>query len=260
MDAVDHVAFLAGSQQRVAVLDVLADRDEPTKDELVEGCEAARVTVNRNLEQLADRGLVTSEGRRWRLTPMGELVVEEFLSLVDTAGTAADLAPVLRRLPADEFDLDPGALAGADVTVSTPANPYAPVERQNATVMAADSARIVLPAIRPGRSADVADRVSGGSLELEMVVSPSVARTLREETPDALETFEESERATVVEYDGQVPFYVGVVDGTAQVGVADEEGIPRALAESDGPEAVAWAASTVDAFRDAAAPVEPHTP
>lgn len=260
MDAVDHVAFLAGSEQRVAVLEALADGDRPTKDELVDRCGAARVTVNRNLEKLSERGLAAATGDGWRLTPLGELLVEEFLELVEAAGTAADLAPVLRRLPADGFDLDPGKLAGAEVTTATPANPYAPAERQNETVRAADSARMVLPAIRPGQSADVAERVAAGALDLELVTSPSVARTLREESPDALEAFEDSEGATVVAYEEGVPYYLGLVDGTAQIGVAGEGGVPRALAESDDPAVVAWAAAAVDDYRDAAVPLESNTP
>jgi predicted transcriptional regulator len=257
VDAVDDVAFLAGSEPRAAVVTALAERGTVTKDELVEHSGASRVTVTRNLEQLADRGLVGADDGSWRLTPLGELLAGEFLSLLGTAGTADDLAPVLSRLPADAFDLDPAALAGADVTASTPANPYAPAERHGESLMAADTARMALPAVSPQLMADTGERLRAGDLEMELVASSSVAETFRTEIPGLVAEVNATGAVAIHEHGDEVPFYLGLVDDAVQVGVADDEGIPRALAETTDPEVRSWAEDTFEEYRRAAEPFEP---
>jgi predicted transcriptional regulator len=257
VDAVDDVAFLAGSEPRAAVLTALSGRGSLTKDELVEHSGAARVTVTRNLEQLADRGLVEADEGGWRLTPLGELLAGEFLSLLRTAGTADDLAPVLSRLPADAFDLDPAALAGAEVTASTPANPYAPAERHGESLMTADTARMLLPAVSPQLMAETERHLRGGDLEMQLVASSSVAETFRTEIPGLVADLTATGSVTIHEHGGDVPFYLGLVDEAVQVGVSDEEGIPRALAETTDAAVRSWAEDSFEEYRRAAEPFDP---
>jgi len=256
MDAVDHIAFLAGSEPRAAVLAALSREDGLSRDDLVERCGAARVTVNRNLEQLGDRGLVASRDGGWRLTPLGELLATDFLALAETVETGEELAPVLRRLPGGEFDLDPAALAGAKVTASTAANPYAPVQRHEETLLAADRARLVLPAVSPRLVEETGERLRTGALEMEIVASAAVAETFRTEIVDAVSALAGAGALELLEYGGRVPFYLGLVDDGVQVGVADEEGIPRALAETGDETVRSWAESTYESYRSGASPFE----
>lgn len=260
MDGVDDIAFLAGSEPRVAVLSALFHEGKLEKDELVERVDAARVTVNRNLDRLSDRGLVTSSGRVWRLTPLGAFLAEDFLTAVETAGTAEGLAPVLSRLPPAAFDLDPRALSGARVTASTAAHPYAPVERHGETVMAADRARLLLPAVSPRLMDESSEQLQNGTLEMELVVSASVAATFRSKLADRLIELRSTGNFEVYETDETVPFYLGLVDGGVQIGVSDDDGIPRAIAESDADRVRSWGESTYESYRTAAEPWDPNGP
>lgn len=257
MTAVDVIAFLAASDQRVAVVRALRREGPMTRAELVERAEAARVTVSRNLERLQDRDLVVDEGGRYALTPVGELLAEEFLELVEVAGTAEELAQVLGHVAPEELDFDLRSLANADVTVASRADPYAPIDRHRRTLTRADEARTLLPAVGSGPMEVVVERVGGGELEIEMVVSPDVAVTLLSDTfaSRVQRLFETGDYALYV-YDGEVPYYLGVVDGTVQLGVDDESGIPLALLEADAQEVRTWAEETYRRYRTAATSIE----
>lgn len=255
MDGVDDVAFLAGSEPRGALLAALADDGGLTKDELVDRCEAARVTVTRNLDQLAERGYVAETEGRYRLTSLGSFLAGDFLSLVETAGVADHLAPLLSRLSADELDLDPRILADAEVTVSTDAHPYAPADRHSEAFETASRARLLLPEVGAREMDAAADRVLSGALELEFVVDPDVAETLRTALADRFGRLQARDNVAAYVHEAEVPCFIGLVDGTVQLGVSDDDGIPRALAESDAEAARAWAEATYESFRAAAEPL-----
>lgn len=52
--------------------------------------------------------------------------------------------------------------------------------------------------------------------------------------------------------DDEVPFCLGIVDGLVQIGVEDDEGVPRALAESSSDELREWARERFAAFEQRA--------
>lgn len=256
MEATETIAFLAGSEPRVALVEALY-RDPPLgTGALVDRCDAARVTITRNLEKLRDRGLVVDGTDGYRLTPLGALVAEEFLALVDTVETADELEPVLRRLPTGAFDLDPRALADAEVTVSTAANPYAPATRHAETLLTSSRARLLLPAVNAQAMADLTDHLDSEGVEFVFVVSADVAAKFRGELSEHAAELREADGLSLYEYDGDVPYFLGLVGGTVQIGVADEEGIPRALAESDAEEVRSWAEETYQSYRSDAEPFE----
>lgn len=256
MDATDDIAFLAASEHRGAVLASLY-RDPPlTRGELADRCGAARVTIGRNIEKLRDRGIVREGADGFDLTALGAALAGNFVAMAETVSVADRVEPVLRHVPREAFDLDLRALADAEVTVSTRADPYAPVARHERTLEEATRVRSVIPATGQEPLATVADRVVDGSLELELVLSPDVAATFRSGAyRDDVERLLRSDDATVLVYDGDVPYYLGIVDGTVQIGV-DDDGIPRALAESAAEAVEDWAEETYRSYRSDAAPFE----
>lgn len=254
MDAADDIAFLAASEQRGAVLAALY-RDAPlTRGELSDRCGAARVTVGRNLEKLRERGIVREGPDGFDLTALGDALAADFVEVAETVSVADDLAPVLRHVPRESFDLDVVALADADVTVSTRADPYAPVVRHERSLREAERARLLLPAVGVEPLSTATDRADAGELSQEVVVSSDVASTLRtEEFRDLVDRILRTDDSTVLVYDGEVPYYLGLVDDTVQIGV-DEGEIPRALAESDAEPVRTWAEETYRSYRSEAVP------
>lgn len=260
MDGVDGVAMLAASGHRATILAALHEDGPLSKDDLVERTGAARVSVGRNLDRLSEGGVVAEVEGGYRLTLRGDMVVEPFLAAVDAAALAADLGPLLEHLPPGEFELDPRALSDAEVTAATRADPYAPVERHAAAVAEADRYRGLLPAVGASPMEESADRVLDGELTVELVASAAVVDAMRSpEYADALEPMLAVENFSLLVYDGAVPYFLGLVDGTVQLGV-DDDGVPAALAESDAPEVVEWAERTYERYRSAAEPVEALDP
>jgi predicted transcriptional regulator len=205
--------------------------------------EVVRTTLQRNLSGLLDRGLIRERDRSYEITPAGALVATGLSDALERIGAATRLQPVLERLPARTFPFDVERLADATVVESTPANPYGPVEHHAATLVDADRARLLLPAA--GAEPIDASRESDGAFEL--VVTESVAETLRTESPiaDELATFD-GDAVTISVVEDAIPFYLGVVDGAAQIGVHDDNGVPTALLESTDERVREWA---LDRFR-----------
>lgn len=260
MEAPETIAFLAASAPRACVLASLY-RDGPLdRGELAERCDAARVTVGRNLRKLRERGLVRqSDGEgeaSYRLTPLGELLADGFLALVETVELAGDLAPVLRRLPPEAFDLNPRSLAGADVTEATSADPYAPVMRHARSLETASRVRQVTRALEPQLFEAAADRIVAGDLRMEVVVSADAAAALRTTYAEQLERMLATDRFDVHVYRGEVPFFLAVLDDVVQIGVEAPTGGPRALAETAATPVREWARSTYRSFRAGATPFE----
>lgn len=256
MDATDDIAFLAASEHRGAVLASLL-RDPPLeRGELADRCGAARVTVGRNLEKLRDRGIVREGPDGFDLTALGAALAEDFVAMAETVAVANRLTPVLRHVPREAFDLDLRALADAEVTVSTRADPYAPVARHGRSLKEADQVRLLLPAVGKEPLSAAAERAVAGDLEQEMIVSSEVASTLRSEAyRDTFESLLRAEGTTMLVYDGVIPYYLGLVDGTVQLGV-DDDGIPRALVESVAEPVRDWALETYRSYRSVAEPFE----
>lgn len=79
-DSLKAVQFLADSLNRVQVLSELVDR-RATRRELQEKVNASRSTVARILDEAQTRGWVDSKGSQYRLTPLGEAMVTDFLCI-----------------------------------------------------------------------------------------------------------------------------------------------------------------------------------
>ncbi|PSP62934.1 hypothetical protein BRC77_08670 [Halobacteriales archaeon QH_8_64_26] len=90
----------------------------------------------------------------------------------------------------------------------------------------------------------------------EYVVGSGVVETLRTD-PDYTEPCEAmlgTDRFELSVCDGEVPYYLGLLDETIRIGVEDEEGMPRALVETDAGGVGEWANETYDEYRDRSMP------
>lgn len=252
--AVEAVQFLTRAESRLAVMRELAERDYTTQRELRDALDASRTTVARALNSLQDRGWIEQATEGYCLTTTGTLIASSVTQLLDTVATTAELSAFLRYAPTDAINTD--LLTTADVTVTTPtdADPYAPARKQTEIVHRADRLRVLLPATDLESTRAVTDAVTEDGLELESVVSPSVAATF--ETPEFKSLVKEgmsTGRSTVLVSPTELPYYLGLADEEAvQIGVADDEGIPRALLETTDARVRQWAEGVYSEYRDAA--------
>ncbi|MDS0293282.1 helix-turn-helix transcriptional regulator [Halogeometricum luteum] len=254
-DALDDVRFVSQSPARVRLLSLLVEGGPMNRCELRAGVDASRTTVSRNLDALVDRGWVEESDGDYRAAPGGELLAAGLESFLSTVETVDRLAPFFEWFPADGLDLPSEWLADADVYPSTPADPYAPIDRHVERLEVAAEFRGLLPAtgLRPMRS--LGRRLE--SFEHELVVSPSVAETIRNERKylDAIDELRERGRIEFYVSDRAVPLYVGLFEGDVQLGVGDGDGVPRAMVETADERVRRWAEETYDAHRTGAEPL-----
>jgi predicted transcriptional regulator len=249
----EQVRFLTRADSRVDVLAALAEDGPATQRTLRADLDVSRTTVARALQSLADADWVATEDGAYHLTPAGRIVVAEFTGLLETMATVDELAEFLRWFPAD-LDAPDFHRADVEVTTSTDADPYAPARTQTEILHDADRLRILLPAVERESTETLVEEVTEHGLEVESVVPPDVEATMESESfaPLLRQTLETG-RSTVYITDEPLPFYLGLAaDDTVQVGVADADGLPRALLETTDDEVREWAESVYADYREAA--------
>jgi predicted transcriptional regulator len=249
--AIEQISFLTRSASRVRVLTHLLETGPTTQRAFRAELSCSRSTVTRTLSALTDRGWVRQSGESYRLTPQGRIVADGLDDLVDTVQVTAELSTFIEWFPYAEYDVDIDQLRGAEITVSTDPDPYAPSRKHATAVRASSRFRMLLPSIDRQLVGSTEERVKQGDLELELLVSPGMEETVTGEAfADVLGPQVESGNMTVLVADEPAPFYLGLGDdGLVQLGVEDDEGFPRALVESDGEDLRRWAESVYERFR-----------
>jgi len=251
-DAIEHVEFLARSRTRISILETLLNRGEVSRDDLRAELDVASSTAGRALRSLVDRGWVDNEGQTYRLSPVGEVVASEFLSLTETVRAVDDLTPFLRWFPHHEYDLAVSDLRDADVTVAREGDPYAPARRHRDTLRTAREFRALLPSIDVEGIRATDDRLRNGELTAEMIGGRAVADTVAsEEYAPLLREQVETGNLTLRTLDTEPPFFLGLTgDGLVQIGVEDDDGFPQALVETDSVAVREWAAELYREHRE----------
>jgi len=251
-DAVERVQFLARATSRVRVVEHLLAAGPSGRGELRQELGASRTTVSRALQSLAEAGWVEADGRTYRLTRAGELVGEAFINCLDTAAAVAELEEFLRWFPADH-DLPPVLDAGdLTVTYSTDADPYAPARTQTEVLREAERLRVLLPAVDLDSTRTLVDQVVERGLEIETVLDPEVESTvIAPEFAPLLREAMETGRSSMFVTEAALPFYLGLADdGLVQVGLADADGLPRALLETTDGAVREWGERVYARFRE----------
>ncbi len=248
--ALDDIAFLARSPNRFAVLEALATGSLDRR-ELMDDVGISRATLGRIFADLQERGWIEQADGRFRTTALGDIVATEFANTRETISTVEKLGAIAQWLPTDEFDFDLRRLGDARITVPTQSDPLAPVRRAVDRVRTADHVLLVTPATAPENLAVMVDRVESGTLSMDIVMSRTLLETVSANDTMRVEFARlfDSERTTVYRYDGEISFIVAVVDDTVDIAISDDEGIPRALIESDDESVHAWATERFDSYR-----------
>jgi predicted transcriptional regulator len=254
----EAVAFLAGSPNRVAVLDALVTDGPAERDALVEAVGASRVTVARVLDALVDRGWAAREGRAYRVTPVGAVVAAEFESFLDTLSAMERLSLVYPWLP-DDFDVDLRRLRDARVTVPTWSDSVAPVRRAAALCRGLDALRVCASGVASDVIEGIRDAAVRDGARVEVVLTTAALDVVRSD-PTMRGWI-----ADLLDADGRLhahpghPYLVATCDRTAIVGMNDDAGAPRGLVESTDAALRDWVTARIDRCRAEATPVDPAT-
>ena len=263
-DAIGQISFLTRSESRVQILTHLLADGPTTQRAFREELSSSRSTVTRALSALEDHGWVERTGDAYRLTPQGHIVADGLDGLVDIVQATGELATFIEWFPYAEYDVDIELFRGAEIISSTDPDPYAPSRKHAAAVQEASEFNMLLPSIDLQVARTIEEPVVAGDLAVELLVSPGMEETIATgDFAEALRTQMAAGGMTILVADESPPFYIGLSDdGTAQIGVEDEEGFPRALVESDNEALREWAAEVYDSIRESARekPIEEFEP
>lgn len=255
--AIDEIAFLANSANRIAVLEAL-EEGAHSRHVLAEQTDVSRVTLGRILDDFAERRWITQRGQVAEITPLGSWVRESFEALCDVMAAERSLRQVAHWFPAEGFGFPIDRLRDAEITLVSRADAAAPISQLVRAFEAGGRVRAFSFAIT-GQFLEACWRaVMAGSATWEWVFTPAVYDVLVSNPKMARWSREmlASGQAEYLRYDGDIPYVVIIADSRVNLRLADADGAATALVQSDDEVVRSWAAETFETYRRSATPVE----
>jgi predicted transcriptional regulator len=254
--SIEDLQFLTGSVQRVLVLEALTDGPIDRRD-LREDLGISQPTTSRTLAEFEDRGWARHDGREFRTTELGTYVADALTAVLEAMRIARRLADVVQWFPDGGFGFDLDRLATAEIVTASEGDVGAPVSHLARQLRDAEHVRSLSHGISSSLLRASQTQTARGNRTSRWVFGPAVLDVLRTDPDMATRarTALESDRVEYYLYDGEVPFNVVIADDVVNLCLTGGSGAPNAQIQSDDPEVLAWAESTVREYRRAATPV-----
>lgn len=252
----DDIAYLARSNNRVNVLQELAEGDR-TRRALHETTGISQPTLGRVLAGFEERAWVAKRGRRYTLSPLGTMLADEFEGLLDTARSIQRLRDLAPRLPLEDMDFDLRLLARGTITTPTPTDATAHFRRERALLERTDRIRFLCNQAQPETVERYRDWVLETGGHLEAIIAGDAIDVARadDEMGDHLRDMIASPRVTIRRFDGTVSIMLGLLDDMASLVPLTDAGVPCAFIESEDEAVRTWVVGTLETYRDRSVPV-----
>jgi predicted transcriptional regulator len=238
------------------VLETLAD-GPLTRPELHEETGISQPTLGRILGSFEDRNWVEQRRPEYALTPLGELLAEEFEDLLDTVETIQTLGDVVRQLPTDEMDFDVRTFADATVWTPEPGDTLSHIRRMERVWFDADRRRLLGGTLGPASFDDRREQARRDfgrlqQMEVETIVSSAMLEQGMSDPEIRRLTHEhwDPEHVRAYLYDGPIPLILAIADDTAMLAPLDENGIPTAVIETENETIRSWTETEMDEYRE----------
>lgn len=252
----DTFEYLAGSDNRLAVLRALDERGPLSPRGLEERVGASRRTLKRTVDGLTSRGWLTPVEEGYELTALGGATLSAYESFRERQRTADRLSPFLRHVPARIFDLGLDALTDANLVVADEDAPYGPIDRMLDIRVGTDRLGECVPFLLSASIEQFHERLDRPTPPTVTLIVGETLPPSVERAPKYREGFGRLIDAPTVEvyrYPDDVPVGFGVADDHAFVGVPVDDRL-HALIDGTDPALVEWVES---AFEDALAASTP---
>lgn len=252
-DALEDIAYLARSRNRVRILEVLAS-EAWTRGELTDRTSIASTTIGRILHELSDREWVErTDAGTYAATPIGRQVIAEFRPLVDAMSVIKRFGETVAWFQATDPPIELQHLADAIVRRPVPADPMAPMTAYMNDLRSATEFHCLV-GVAPPESFEKAMR-SGTidrGMRVEHVITESEFAYLLDH-PDRLGRWRDyiEAGANVYCYGGSVPCNLLIFDDTLYIGNSQSEyGEPYTVIESTNSSVLEWAHRVIEAHRE----------
>lgn len=247
--------FLVETVKRAPLFELLADEPHEAS-ELVDTLDMSRSTIHRATRSFVEKGLLRKSNERFELTGFGRAVADEVVGFRNRVTAAKKLRPFLNTVELTEVeeltdeDVPMSAFSDATVVHPKPRQPHFAVKRIIELIEESESVHMFSSIISPFY-VDVAYRELLNGTEIEVVFDPEVVEIIAAEYADKARKAAEAGEFEVLVEPG-IPFELFVFDDCIGMAAHDESGIARVFVETDAPEAVEWAESVYETYRDRA--------
>jgi predicted transcriptional regulator len=248
MTAREQVAFLVGSEHRVAVMTALRS-GSARPCELERTLVASRATVQRALSGLCDRGWVEKRAGEYRLTGAGLLVYRAYEQLTDVVETVEDVGRPLSLLDSVTAELPVTALRDATATTATSKTPHAPIERYAALLEDSDVDRLrgICPVLSPVFN-EVHRPLFDDDVPIELIIDEQTLDAAEDLTPDDHAAALDADSFTLLVVE-EIDFGMALFAEQAMIAAYDDQGRFRAALDTDTGPFVSWAEDLYDGYR-----------
>ena len=252
--ALEEVAYLSRSANRVVILDALTSAPQPRR-QLAEGTGTSRTTLDRIVNELEERGWAkrTSNGE-YVATPSGRQLMAQFRPFLESVEALRRLGEAVDWLPHDELSI--GLEHFSDAVVWEPAtdDPVETVEFMKELIAGASRFRVLSHLAPPEPlSSTFHDGVTSGRLVMDGVATDDLLAFINDH-PERAARWRDSIRSGTPIYRtaGPIPCNLWIIDETVLIkqsgpGPIDESyGVPIV---SDDETVRAWANELIDEWQ-----------
>lgn len=262
MELDEGMDYLSRSENRVALLAALLEKQPQSREELESAVSASRRTVSRVLTNLTEKGYLQESPPGYSLTTFGAVVTEAYLDYQEQFDLARQYRPFLANVDSTAVDLDVTALRGATLTVAGDVAPYAPLDRSLELRESATQIQVVTPLVERRSMEQLSARLERGEdLEFEVIL-PQRLYEMVESQPRYDGAFEREMRSDSVAmfvYPDNVEVLYAITDDVVILG-ATVDNDPYAIVESTNPDLRTWVEGKIDEYRRESIPVEEYPP
>ena len=259
--ALEDVAYLSRSANRIAILDALADGSF-TRGELADLTGASRTTLDRVVNELEARGWAerTTEGT-YVATAQGTHLMEQFRPFVDSVEALRRLGEAVAWLPRDELSVGLEHFSDAVVRRPEADDPVEAVEFMVELLRNTTEFRVLTHLMPPEPlGATLQERAGSSGVTLGGVVTDELVDKLgaRPERAERWRTLIEA-GADVHRTEGPLPCNLWVFDETVLVKKSGPEPIDESYGVpivSEDETVRAWAHGLIDRWKDVATRVD----
>lgn len=258
VSALEDISFLARSENRVRVLQAIAERTR-ARHELRENLAIARTTFGRVLNELESRGLIQATDGEYSTTPAADAILSKFNPLLETVEGIQALGEAIAWLPPPAHAIDFRHLRDATVTTSSVENPAEPFDRGLQLIRDADTYLGLTSTAIPSYVDALLEGHARGRLDFDGVIEASFLDTLRGDPERAAQWLRIADAGLTWVYDGRIPINLHIVDETVLIWLGErrEDGLDiKGLLESTNPAVLSWAEALYADYRSAAEPLE----
>lgn len=257
-EPLEEIEFLARSRNRIRVLEALSSGPH-TRQELQDAVAASQPTLARILRDFEDRQWIEKDGGTYETTHLGAFVASGFRSLLSVMETEARLRGVAELLPTEAFGFGLERLADARITTPTQADPGRPLNRATELASEAATHRIVSYVLNHEMLETIDEATTDVEQSFQGVVTAETLDALQSDFGSwrRLRSLARSEAASLRLTTREIPFAAGVADETVYLFLRDDEGLLRALLESDDSAVRSWAVEKTEQYRATGEELDP---